>query len=212
MLRGPAAPLFLQFKLSDCLLTRNANEAGILSLPYYRMHIRPSGRSRQHQLLLDLEGKGEDVLYCAPAFHTIEEFNKAYLDQRVCERSVWIPPSAIGEITDDKTHYAAFQDGNATEFYFCSTPQRIATNVTFKGFVSRVLLRLESQATIGLESQDFVSLAKLMRARAATHYMPFPIPDEQRLSELPPINQVATLARVIYDTQLFVVGFNERQE
>ena len=74
----PGLPLFLQFKLSDCMVRDTAQEAGenILRAPFYRMHLRPRNRSRQHQLLLDLEATGNAVYYIAPAFHREEEFNR----------------------------------------------------------------------------------------------------------------------------------------
>ena len=50
----PGMPLFLQFKLSDCMVSRGAKEIKDLRLfsdpPFYRMKLRPSRYSRQHQI------------------------------------------------------------------------------------------------------------------------------------------------------------------
>ena len=94
----PGLPLFLQFKLSDCMVRESAYEAGenILTTPFYRMHLRPQNRSRQHKLLLDLEATGNAVYYIAPAFHREEEFNQAYTNRSILTDSVMISPSHIG--------------------------------------------------------------------------------------------------------------------
>ena len=73
-------PLFLQFKLSDHMVRRSAREAqaGHLSVPYYRMHLRPKRHSAQHEMLLNLENiGGPAVYYVAPAFHQSSELNDA---------------------------------------------------------------------------------------------------------------------------------------
>src|SRR5260370_20750255 len=44
----PGVPVFLQFKRSDCLTTRNATWHAELVLPYYRFHLRPRRFSDQH--------------------------------------------------------------------------------------------------------------------------------------------------------------------
>lgn len=76
----PGCSLFLQFKLSDCRVGGNAREAksGLLTNPFHRMHLRANGRSRQHQLLVDLESHGNRVYYVAPAFYRETEFYSAY--------------------------------------------------------------------------------------------------------------------------------------
>src|SRR6186713_1069927 len=53
----PGVPLFLQFKLCDCMTRRTCREARTagFSVPCYRMHLRSARVSRQHEMLLDLE-------------------------------------------------------------------------------------------------------------------------------------------------------------
>ncbi|MEN6487902.1 MAG: hypothetical protein ABFD66_03310, partial [Smithella sp.] len=66
MLERPGMLLFLQFKLSDCMVRNTAREVkdGIFSAPCYRMHIRPARHSQQHEMLLKLENDGNEVYYC----------------------------------------------------------------------------------------------------------------------------------------------------
>ena len=55
-LNRPGIPLFLQFKLSECMVRRNCREVreGILGVPCYRIQLLAARLSHQHRLLLDL--------------------------------------------------------------------------------------------------------------------------------------------------------------
>lgn len=114
-------PVFLQFKLSDQLERTNAKEYRnrLLTVPYYRMHLRPNKHSDQHNLLLDLEAKGESVFYIAPEFHLLTEMNFFYLNRTIVSHSAAFTPKAIGQLPDDEEHYVAFERG-ASVGYFCS--------------------------------------------------------------------------------------------
>ena len=50
MLKRPGMHLFLQFKLSHCMVGSNAKEvrAGMFAPPFYRMYLRPTRHSRHH--------------------------------------------------------------------------------------------------------------------------------------------------------------------
>lgn len=121
-------PVFLQFKLSDYLERRNAKEFrnGTMSAPYYRMHLRPSRHSDQHQLLLDLENSGESVFYIAPEFHLPAELNQHYLGKRVVVNSAAFAPSAIGPLPDPDDHYIVFEKWKAFGFFCSDEPKNIA--------------------------------------------------------------------------------------
>ena len=108
----PGYPLFLQFKLSDCMIGPTAYEARqrLFTTPFFRMHIRPQKRSRQHKLLLDLEATGKAVYYVAPAFHQEQEFNLAYTSRSILTKSVMISPAAIGQLPDDGNHHISFKN------------------------------------------------------------------------------------------------------
>ena len=108
----PGFPLFLQFKLSDCMIGPTAYEAqqGLFTTPFFRMHIRPRKRSRQHKLLLELEATGKAVYYVAPAFHREREFNLAYTSRSILTKSVIISPATIGRLPDDGNHHISFKN------------------------------------------------------------------------------------------------------
>ncbi len=122
----PGAPLFLQFKRSDCMKYRSAREIKKYGLPlvpdFYRFPITARKKSFQHTSLVTLDDGINEVFYVAPRFHKHSEINDAWAKQKVAERSVFVPPSAIGLIYDDDAHYVSF-DENRT--FFCSEPKEI---------------------------------------------------------------------------------------
>ena len=143
-------PLFLQFKLSHYLKTASANErkSGHFSSPYYRMHLRPINHSKQHELLLDLERAGNEVYYSAPGFHEPNELNDAYLKNKVKDRSIWVKPTDITDITDTDEHYVAFQ--LPSTWYFCSKPKLIERNLSFSVFQENIITALSQKKETAL--------------------------------------------------------------
>ena len=124
----PGAPLFLQFKRSECMTRRSAREwklvddlGGRLAVPFYRFPITQSLKSDQHELLLELDNAPNLVFYAAPRFHEIGEINEAWHAAAVSARSVFIAPSEIGSLDEDR-HSVAF-DANRT--WICSEPREI---------------------------------------------------------------------------------------
>ena len=119
MLKRPGIPLFLQFKLSDFMVRSTAQECqdGLFTIPFYRMHLRPSRYSAQHEMLLDLEKDGNEVYYSAPAFHEPVELNEAYINHQVKVRSIWLRPSWIGYLRDGENHHVAFKHPGDRHLY-----------------------------------------------------------------------------------------------
>lgn len=124
----PGAPLFLQFKRSECMTRRSAREwklvdgfGGRLTVPFYRFAITESLKSDQHELLLALDTSPNLVFYAAPRFHEIREINQAWQDAAVSARSVFVSPSEIGSLDEDR-HSVAF---DARRTWICSKPREI---------------------------------------------------------------------------------------
>jgi hypothetical protein len=117
------SPLFLQFKISNYMKSQKANEFRYFNQPYYRFHLRSLKYSEQHELLIELESKGNFVFYAAPIFHEISELNKAYLARQVTQQTIFIQPSEIGHLPDTKEHSIVFD--NNRNAYFCSEPMSI---------------------------------------------------------------------------------------
>jgi len=122
----------------------NAQEASKFNaLPFFRLHLHRRDHSDQHQLLLDLESEGNVVAYAAPGFSEADELNDAYSQDLVAVRSVFVKPSAIGPLGDDRRHWVAFQTAPLRAFR-CSEPKPIelvAGEVLFSGETAREAVR-----------------------------------------------------------------------
>ena len=208
MIQRDGIPLFLQFKLSYCMVRQYAREAhlGLLPLPYYRMYLRPAKHSNQHEMLLDLETAGNEVYYSAPAFHQSWELNEAYLKHIVISRSEWIRPWFIGPLPDDDEHYIAFKQPNS--LVFCSEPKRIQGKYGYDDFKNTVLSRVEKEGKVALKIDN---LSKLANTIAEISQKRIDIPPKvqestrEELRKRHPLAQIAFYALTYLDTQLFIV-------
>ncbi|MCK4822141.1 hypothetical protein KA005_40640 [bacterium] len=139
----PGLPLFLQVKLSDCMIRNNAKEIRDGMFPrnsiFYRMHLRNRTSSTQHHLLLSLEDKGEEVYYVAPAFHNPDELTIHYLDRTISRNSIYVRPSfdgSKGRIQDNSQHHLSFMlEG---PWFFYSKPEEMKVKFTFEEFSKRI--------------------------------------------------------------------------
>lgn len=124
----PGAPLYLQFKRAECMTRRSAREyrrilaqGGLLPVPFYRFPITVAATSDQHEMLLALDSAPNHVFYAAPRFHQLSEINDAWHANAVAGRSVFVAPSEIGSLDDDR-HTVAFDRLNS---WVCSDPRPI---------------------------------------------------------------------------------------
>ena len=113
----PGLPLFLQFKLSDYLTRRPAKYWDYYHKPYYRFDITPRRRSRQHNLLKRLYDKGNYVFYVAPLFSEISEFDRAFTQNKVADRSIWLPLERLPRLTDDDPHHVTFTGSSSPSWH-----------------------------------------------------------------------------------------------
>lgn len=117
-----AAPIFVQFKLSEKLKRSNASEYHLFNSEYFRFPIWSSKDSNQHKLLLELAKTCNRVYYVAPRFQSVDDLNKHFLNGRVIENSIFVRPAEIGQIKDDSDHVFAFHKDPAKGRHFCSDP------------------------------------------------------------------------------------------
>lgn len=215
MLQRPGLPLFLQFKLSHCMVRSNAQEVkdGIFLPPFYRMHLRPSRHSDQHEMLLDLENAGNEVYYAAPAFHTPEEFNEAYLLHQVRARSLWIRPSQIGPLPDDNDHHLAFTPGGTP--HFCSEPQPLQSRGDFAEFEDFVTGSFKTKSREALQMEVLEETAWRLAEIAEKHRF-ISIESQQvsraELEDRHPLGRIAFYSQVFLDSQLFIVREEPKEE
>jgi hypothetical protein len=215
MLQRPGLPLFLQFKLSDCMVRDTAQEVknGLFNTPYYKMHIRPAKHSEQHEMLLDLEQNGNEVYYSAPAFHTPEELNFAYLNHQVRNRSLWLRPSIVGQLPDDDDHYVAFTIPGA--HHFCSSePRRIETKGDFEEFGRNIQSAYKQRGKAALLKDNLFKTAETIKTiaekRSGISY-DGKRESERKMREQHPLAMVAFYASTFMDCQLFIVSSTEEE-
>lgn len=211
-LQRPGIPLFLQFKLSHYMSRWSAYECQQrwFQPPFYRMHLRPKRFSEQHEMLLDLEIAGNEVYYSAPAFHEPWELDHAYLSHQVKYRSIWIRPSWIGPLPDNRDHHVAFQHPGARRF--CSDSKPIEEDSDFSTFYKRVFLKVKSTGQKALSDDSLSTLAKqIMGISAKRSDIPSDIFETTRmsLSNRSPLEQIAFFSSMFLGAQLFIVSENE---
>lgn len=110
-LEQPGLPLFIQFKRSVCITRSSGREiknGANLATPYYRFAVTASADSDQHDMLLGWDIAPNEVFYAAPMFHTKPEFDDAFLNGEVRQRSFFVRPRVIGRFGDGKTHHVSF--------------------------------------------------------------------------------------------------------
>ena len=208
----PGVPLFLQFKLCDQMTRRTCREARQrnFSVPCYRMHLRPARSSRQHEMLLDLETAGQDVYYCAPQFHKPTELNSAFLQRAVRDRSVWIRPSDIGVLPDDRDHHMSFEFGGPWTLF--SDPKPIDGKRVFEDVERHLADRLREQGPTPISETRLDALADVI-TRIADERRHISQRERDAFAETvpptEPLQRVAYYGSVFLDSQLFVV--QERQ-
>ena len=208
MLQRPGIPLFLQFKLSHCMVRRTALEVirRIFPPPFYRMHIRPKRLSNQHEMLINLEKKGHEVYYSTPAFHTNQEFNDAYLFRQVKARSLWMKPSNIGSLPDDKNHHVAFRLGSTP--YLCSTPRPLETRGDFKEFENSIERSFRKNSETALKRDTLEETANYLSKIAERHrHILFESarPSWDQLLDRHPLYKIAFYSLILLDSHLFIV-------
>jgi len=118
-------PLFLQFKLSHYLKKSSALEWSRWNRSYFRMYLRPLRHSRQHNLLLSWERRGNEVYYASPMFHEAGELNDAYSMRRVVQSSVFFRPLDIGTLPDQGQHYVVFHPSDPMAYLYSVEPRPI---------------------------------------------------------------------------------------
>lgn len=200
-------PVFLQFKLSDCLKTANAKEHGTLSLglPYYRMHLRPLKHSQQHQLLLDLEKSGESVYYIAPEFHTPSELNRHYLASNVVANSAAFAPSAIGVLPDDDEHYVVFEKGS-TYGWRCSDNTKQVVQTALVNQLDLLRTKERKLGSDGLRKLTNKMVSVIRKRTTALDLPQTAQADAEAIAEQRrPLEAASYIAKIFFSSELLVV-------
>jgi hypothetical protein len=170
--------------------------------------------SNQHQLLLSLETRGEEVYYVAPLFHRAREFNDSYLSNQILQRSTFLRPSAIGRLPDGDDHHVAFRDRGAG--FFLSEPKRMDSALDEENLARHVAESVRVRGARSLTVEGWHELSEKILTVVETEMAE----DEAYLTEergadvrafraqaqrLHPVEQVAYLARTFLESECLVV-------
>ena len=198
--------LFLQFKLSDRMIRDTAMEVvqGNLITPFYRMHIRASRHSQQHQMLLDLESDGGLVFYAAPKFHEPSELNASYLERKMVERSLFLKPTAVGAFTDDDPHHVSFRNG----YPICICSKVRVMNERPDDSHKKFLFELQQRATN--QRYDYAQLAQVAETMARivlSRQVPTRLSSDAvgQLRQQNPLARIQYLSRTFFDCEALVI-------
>lgn len=212
----PGFPIYLQFKRSDRMERRTANEAYLFPrFPFFRMHLRRKDISHQHQLMLDLETSGKHVFYAGPGFADGEELSQLYINDSVCRSSVFVRPSEIGPLMDNKKHHVAFQIGGKA--YFCSEPREIETVVLDEFITTKIAQQkvepdgietsesLEQKASKSFD-QEAENLLQIYESRAAAPSQRRIVGNIRQLRDRrTPSEFMAQVARTLFEVEILFV-------
>lgn len=196
-------PIFLQFKLSEFMQRPTAREWAQFGAPYYRFWLHAPRHSRQHDLLLHLEGRGNLVFYAAPSFHTITELNAAFLRARVVGTSAFVQPSAIGPVPDSDAHSVAFQQGLRFAWLH-SEPRPIELSSFGDQFLEVLTGRQRTRIPVAITSAFFANLADELTVAVGEFGVAKQV-DVDFLSRLPPESRAPFIARTALGAELFVL-------
>lgn len=202
-------PMLMQFKVPDVLTRRTARMPGGFETPYYRMHLRPSRHSDQHQLLLEHEAAGRSVFYACPRFHTNDVLNTHFLDDLVYFQSFLIKPSDVGELPDEDDHCVAYRAiGNGHVFQ--SQAKSLVGAFDSKHVETELQRSVPERVTRDEMEQQFAevrdrTLSMVEQGRTGKKVAN----TVDRIRHVRPIRAAAYLVRVFLDCELFVVGRRE---
>lgn len=207
------AALFLQFKLSDHLERANAKEHrdGVMNVPYYRMHIRPTKHSDQHNLLLELENSGETVFYIAPEFHLPRELNDHYLNKTVIQNSAAFSPKDIGEMPDEDDHYLVFERGNNIAYRCSNEPKEVRKSSLSNGFGSLLKQRDVRHMEVNEESlrtlaDNMLKVLESSESRLKKYKKSIDVDGIKRIvSSREAMGAIGYMARTFYDSELVIL-------
>jgi hypothetical protein len=212
LLDRPGAPLFLQFKLVEHMERGNAKETkkGHFSPPFYRMHLRPSRISDQHQSLISLEQAGNEVYYVAPTFFKRDELNSAYADRQVWNRSFRTKPSAIGPLPNDKSHHVSFDPLTGNWRVYSEDPSRGGRASTTTEITEELQRRIKERGERNLREQIPEldrNLIEIVEHRNRERNLRERVSVAELGPDIDPLTRVSYLARQFFDCQmLFVVA------
>lgn len=196
-------PLFLQFKASEYMKRRNAGESKLVGLPYFRFGLHRKTQSNQHQLLIDLEKKGNLVFYATPKIHEAVNLNGAFFDHQVVALSLFVSPGDIGELPDKDAHSVVFSN-RVEDVFFCPKKERLEAVIHGEKFADSIRARLSDRKPAQLDEEFYRRLASDMVSLVSPNLRIFDELSRGRV-EMTAATFANYLARTLFDCDLLII-------
>ncbi len=137
--------LFLQYKTSDWLSTARASHWNYVNGPYFRFPVYRPRDSRQHNLLVTLATKEDNVHYCAPMFHRAEEFNLSFFHDEVLKESVWISAKGLPLLSPADVKYHHLLYTRSHQLFWATDPEPLVGISNARDGLENLLSQLETR-------------------------------------------------------------------
>lgn len=204
--RRRGIPLFIQFKLTECLTRRNAIEiqnGHILNCPFYRLHLRPLKYSEQHSLLLELDNGINEVYYVGPAFYQQEEFDRHYFNRSIIQNSIFIKPSEVGTLPDRNEHHITFVPTNMNIWHlFSKEPKEMQGDISKNKFEDSIRMKMERNQN-DIATNVRIELPKMISTAQKYYKTSSQFNDLLVSDEIDPLKRATYLTRFYYGCELF---------
>jgi hypothetical protein len=196
-------PLFLQFKASEYMKRKNAGESKLVGLPYFRFALHRKTQSNQHQLLIELERKGNAVFYGTPKIHEAVNLNGAFFDNKVVSSSLFVSPGEIGELPDNEIHRVVFS-ALSQDVYFCTKPRILERAIHGESFVDSIQEICAAKEADNLDEEFFHWLASEMVSLISPNRRIFDELSRGKM-EMGAATFANYLANTLFDCELLVI-------
>lgn len=160
-------PLFVQFRLADCLKTSRATQWGSYSAPFFRISIQERTRSNQYSLLRTLSTTEPDVYYAGPAFYRQIEFNQAFVSNQILNESRFIPLRDLPDLDSDQEHHITY--GRGIRGFRWHPPDSVPSQAPISGanWLERIKTKALEPRDLGIEY--FVGLRQHLVTQLREH-------------------------------------------
>lgn len=202
--------LFFQYKIPEEITTYNGSYSNDFGVPYFTVRIRRSRRNRptQHDVLKRLAVSQPNVFYAMPAFARTEDLNRAFSQNNVINRSIWIAVSELGPF--------GFQGGphqivyRSSRYYRWHSSDHESENAkSAEEWISGIMTAIASQDSSRIDNASVHNLLNLIQGLVG----PFDQSPQINLSSDPDlatsIKALGYVTRMYLDTDLVVVADKE---
>lgn len=136
--KKPTVLIFMQYKLGEYFIGNTSSLKDYWGVPYFRFLIHPKNKSKNHQLLINLEAMNQLVFYTAPEMRTMNEFYKHLKQQSILDRSTFWSPQKIGSFSENERYTLSYKRNTN---YGVLQPGNVRIDGTVKGSVLLDLIR-----------------------------------------------------------------------